>query len=395
MQNRLIWKKLLSEVDTQEIVVITGPRQVGKTTTLHWLLDQIPSKNKIYFDLENIVDRELFETKNYDSLISEFKIRGLAFTEKLYIALDEIQLLPNLPSVVKYLYDHYQIKFFLTGSSSYYIKNRFSESMAGRKIVYEMFPLCFQEYLNFQGVDYNLPEEISINSDFSINSYELLKNYYEQYIEFGGLPKVVLTTDIHRKKQLLEEIFSSYINLDVQTLADFKSTNDLRRVIKLLASRIGSRLNVSELANITGLSRVTIDNYIEFLEQTYLIRTIPAFSKSQDVQNRLLKKPYFVDTGIANVNADLSSGSKFENSVCQQLSAYGDLSYFTNRDGEVDFILDLKDKFLAFEVKETPTKSDDDTLKRRIQNLGITQSRIIGKEQSVRFTEYLWGGLIR
>ncbi|MFH1749817.1 MAG: ATP-binding protein [bacterium] len=395
MQNRHLWKKLLPEIDTQEIVVITGARQVGKTTTLHWLLDTIPSENKYYFDLENLIDRELFETKNYDSLIHEFQTRGLSTEKRLYIALDEIQLLPNLPSVVKYLYDHYQIKFFLTGSSSYYIKNRFSESMAGRKIVYEMFPLSFQEFLDFQGVEHVLPEKLPLTMDFPVSTYELLRTHYEQYIEYGGLPKVVLTVNVDRKKQLLEEIFSSYINLDVQTLSDFKSTNDLRKVIKLLASRIGSRLNVSELANVTGLSRITIDNYIEFLEQTYLIRTIPVFSRSQDVQNRLLKKPYFVDTGIANVNADLSGGSKFENTICNQLSLYGDLSYFANRDGEVDFILNYEGAPLAFEVKETPTRSDDETLKRRIQNLDISQSRIIGKEQSARFTEYLWGGLIR
>ena len=395
MQYRHIWKKLQLEIDTQEIVVITGPRQVGKTTTLHWLLDKIPSKNKHYFDLENLIDRELFETKNYDSLIHDLQTRGLSTNERLYIALDEIQLLPNLPSVVKYLYDHYKIKFFLTGSSSYYIKNRFSESMAGRKIVYEMFPLCFQEFLDFKGIKHVLPENLSLDMDFPISTFELLQDHYEQYIEFGGLPKVVLTANVERKKQLLEEIFSSYINLDVQTLSDFKSTNDLRKVIKLLASRIGSRLNVSELSNITGLSRITVDNYIEFLEQTYLIRTIPVFSYSQDVQNRLLKKPYFVDTGIANVNADLSSGSKFENTIAHQLSLYGDLSYYANRDGEVDFILNYHGNPLAFEVKETPTRSDDETLKRRIQNLDISQSRIIGKEKSIRFTKYLWGGLIK
>jgi hypothetical protein len=105
---------------------------------------------------------------------------------------------------------------------------------------------------------------------------------------------------------LLEEIFSSYINLDVQSLADFKSINDLRKVIKLLAARIGNKLNSSELANITGLSRTTINSYIDFLEQTYLIRTVPVFSKSADVQSRMLKKLYFIDTGIANINADLS-----------------------------------------------------------------------------------------
>ncbi len=395
MQYRLLWQTLVRELETPEIIVITGPRQVGKTTTLHFLLEQIPTSNKYYFDLENIIDRELFETKNYDTLISEFEKRGLSTKNRLILALDEIQLLPNLPSIVKYLYDHYRIKFLLTGSSSFYIKHRFSESMAGRKLLFELLPLRFSEFLDFKGITYTLQESLPIAEEFSPNTFELLHTQYEEYIQYGGLPKVVLTPDISRKKQLLEEIFSSYINLDVTSLSDFKSTTDLRKIIKLLASRIGNRLNVSELANIIGISRTTVDNYIQFLQHSYLIRTIPAFSNSGDVQNRLLKKPYFIDTGIANVNADLSSGSKFENTICHQLSFYGNLSYFTNRDGEIDFIVRSVNSTAALEVKETPTKFDNDTLKRRAESLDISSYRIIGKEQTAKFHDYLWGGIIK
>lgn len=396
MQKRRIWELLQRELETDEVVVITGPRQVGKTTTLHWILTQIPSKNKHYFDLENLADRELFEVKNYDALIHEFQNRGLSLEEKLYIALDEIQLLENVPSIVKYLYDHYQIKFFLTGSSSYYIKNTFSESMAGRKVIYEMFPLSFQEFLDFRGFPYTLSEEFPWTIDFIDPAYQQLNAYYQEYVEYGGLPRVVLTHDVHRKKQLLEEIFSSYINIDVQTFADFRSTTDLRRIIKLLAVRIGSKLNVSEIANITGLSRITVNSYIEFLEQTYLIVTVPAYSRSPDVQMRLLRKPYFVDTGIANVNADLSSGSKFENTVRHQLSFWkGRLSYFSDRDGEIDFILDNGKERGAFEVKETPTAHDNVTLKRRAEKLHITKYRIIGREPSATFSHFLWAGFIK
>jgi uncharacterized protein len=397
MQQRRIWKKLATEIHTDEVVVITGPRQVGKTTTLKWLLDKIPSQNKLYFDLENLIDRELFETKNYEVLLQAFQNRGLSLSEKIYIGLDEIQLLENLPSVVKYLYDHHQIKFFLTGSSSYYIKNRFSESMAGRKVIYEMFPLSFQEFIDFRGFAYSTEsEEFFHFIEFSDPAYQQLKDYYQEYIEFGGLPKVVLTTDEDRKRQLLEEIFSSYINIDVQALADFKSTTDLRKVIKLLAARVGSRLNVSEIASITGLTRVTVDNYIQFLEQTYLIRTIPAFSRSTDVQTRLQRKPYFIDTGIANVNADLSSGSKFENTICHQLTFWdGSLSYFDDRDGEIDFIVNNKGKLGAFEVKETATETDYKTLVRRAEKLGITKCRVVGRVPSATFINFLWGGFIK
>ncbi len=392
MHKRQVWSTIQQEITTDEVVVITGPRQVGKTTTLKWLLQQIKGKNKIYFDLENLADRELFETKDYDSLLNEFQNRGLDLDQKIYIALDEIQLLPNLPSIVKYLYDHYQIKFFLSGSSSYYIKHRFTESMAGRKVIYEMFPLTFSEFLDFQGVDYTLDSRLSIDKDFSDTLFQKLDTYYQEYIEYGGLPKVVLADSVRRKRSLLEEIFSSYINIDVQTLADFKSTKDLRNLIKLLASRVGSRLNVSELASILGITRVTVESYLEFLEQTYLIRSISVYSKSLDIKTRMQRKVYFIDTGIANVNGDLSGGAKFENTVCHQLQFYGDLSYFANRDGEIDFILDKDGEKFAFEVKETPTRTDQDILERRAQKLDIANTRVIGEQPPARFKSFLWGG---
>src|SRR3989339_800741 len=199
MLKRHIWSTLEKEISTDEIIVITGPRQVGKTTTLNWLLEKIPSKNKLKLDLENIVDRELFETQNYESLMIEFQNRGLSTQEKMYVALDEIQRGKNVPSIVKYLHDHYDIKFFLTGSSSFYIKNHFSESMAGRKIIYEMFPLSFPEYVDFRGFMYSTDnEEFFEHIRFSNAAYQQLKDYYQEYIEFGGLPKVALTLDRDR-----------------------------------------------------------------------------------------------------------------------------------------------------------------------------------------------------
>lgn len=392
MKTRIIWEKLQKEIITDEIIVITGPRQVGKTTTIHWLLDQIESDNKIYFDLQNIADKELFETKDFNDLVKEFENRGLDTASKVFVAIDEIQLLETLPTIVKYLHDHHNIKFFLTGSSSFYIKNKFSESMAGRKVIYEMFPLRFQEFIDFKGVNYKLPSQLELDAQFNNHAYNLLSTLYREYIEYGGLPKIVLTDDIDRKKQLLKEVFSSYITLDVEVLADFKSSLNLRRIIKLLASRIGSRININELSSVTGISRPTIDSYIEFLEKTYLIKNLDVYSNSPSVQIRKAGKIYFVDTGIANLNADLSSGGKYENTLCHQLSFYGNLNYYSGREGEIDFIVD---KTISIEAKETPTHTDLTKLNTRSANIGIKNTRLIGKEQSAKFNDYLWGGYIR
>jgi len=398
MQTRSIWPILRKEIEKDQILVITGARQVGKTTTVQWLLSQIQSTNQYYFDLENIRNRNLFSVEDYDSIISEFQNLGLDTSERMYIALDEIQLLPHLPSLIKYLHDHYQIKFIVTGSSSYYLKNLFSESMAGRKIIYELFPLSFAEFLNFKEEEYSLPE-FAFDLKFSEFAYAKLKHLYDEYLEFGGLPKVVLTKNTKEKKRLLINIFSSYINLDVQSLSDFRSLQDFSRLVQLLAARIGNKVNVNNFSEILGLSRQTINSYLEFMEQTYLIRLIKPLSTSSDVQLRVAPKLYFVDTGIAHINYDMSLGARYENAVCHQLflhaqpTVFGrDLNYFDQDRSEIDFVLN---KTQAFEVKETPVSADLSKLSRDADKAGLKEYRLIGHNKPVAFDDFLWGGLIQ
>jgi len=315
----------------------------------------------------------------------------------MYIAIDEIQLVSELPSIVKYLYDNYNIKFLITGSSSYYLKNLFSQSMAGRKNIYELYPLSFGEFLRFKQEDYSL-SKFSYNIPYSDLSYNKLSPLYSEYIEFGGLPKVVLTPNFQDKKTALQMIFSSYINLDVQSLSEFRSIKEFTKLVELLAGRIGNKVNLSQLSKILGISRQTVDSYLAFMEQTYLIRLIKPFSKSTDVTVRISPKLYFVDTGIANINYDLSAGVKFENTVCQQLflnaddSAFGrNLAYFTDSNSEIDFILNNQ---YAFEVKETPIDTDLIKLSRNAEKIKISKFRLIGKNKSASFDNFIWGGQI-
>lgn len=121
-------------------------RRVGKSTALKYLLSQIEHSNKTYIDLEKIENRVLFSENAYATIEAGLKSLGINFNKPCIIALDEIQLVPSSVSVIKYLYDTYGIKFLLTGSSSFYLKNHFSESLAGRKRIFEMYPLTFQEF---------------------------------------------------------------------------------------------------------------------------------------------------------------------------------------------------------------------------------------------------------
>ena len=152
---RKIYPKLKEHLDKKEITVLTGMRRTGKTTLVKQLLSDIASENKIYIDLQILANQDIFSVRNFDGIIETFKQRGLDFTRRAYIALDEIQLIKEMPGILKYLHDAYDIKFIVTGSSSYYLKNLFTESLAGRKKIFELYPLDFGELLIFKGISVN------------------------------------------------------------------------------------------------------------------------------------------------------------------------------------------------------------------------------------------------
>lgn len=388
---RKIYPLLKEHIKNKQAIVITGMRRTGKTTLVKQLLEDIPSQNKLYIDLERVDNRELFAEKNYDAIIAAFEQRGLNKSQKMYVAIDELQLMPKAPSVVKYLYDHYDIKFILTGSSSYYLKNFFSESLAGRKKIFELYPLDFGEFLTFKGMPW--AKENFASKKFSSAEYERTKVFYEEYIEYGGFPEVALAKNIQDKRDILSDIVSSYVNIDIRTLADFRNQEHIYALMKMLAARAGSKLDYSKLSRLTGISRPTILTYVQFLERTYLITRLPVVAKNPDREIVKAKKIYVCDNGILNTLADVSSGVKFENAIFIQLRHHGSISYYSLKTGnEIDFILDDR---IAFEVKESPTESTKTRLAELAKRAGISSYRLVGRHQVPKFNDYIWGGEIR
>jgi uncharacterized protein len=389
---RTVFPALQEHLENKQVTVLTGMRRTGKTTLVKQLMTVSDIKQKIYFDLERIDNRLLFSEDNYETIIYALTQRGVNFSEKVLLAIDEIQLVPNLPSVIKYLYDNYEIKFLLTGSSSYYIKNRFNESLAGRKKIFDIYPLTFNELLTFKNVVFKTQTDFTA-APFITSEYERLKHYYEEYINYGGFPEVVLMNKVRDKADLINDILSSYINLDIISVSDLRKTTEIYKLIKLLAVRIGSKLDISKLTNLTTMNRATVENYLELFEQSYLIRTVPVLSNSPDREIVKARKVYFLDNGIAAVCAELSSGSKFENAVFNQLLHFGDIAYYQLKTGrEIDFILD---KNTAFEVKETAEEGDIKNLKRIAKNLNIEQNFVVARHPNTLFSGFLWGGFVQ
>jgi len=388
---RKISKSLREHLSLRQITVITGMRRTGKTTLVKQILSEVNSENKLYIDFERFDERELFMEKNYENIIYALSQRGLDFSQKVWLALDEIQNVPNLDSVIKYLYDKYNIKFILTGSCSFYLKNRVTESLAGRKKIFELFTLDFGEFFTFKEVPFQSGDWKKLN--FNASEYERLKMYYDEFVEYGGFPEVVLTKNVFEKRDLVQDILSSYINVDVRTLSDFRDIHNLERLIKLLGTRAGSRIDYSKLAILSGISRPTLYNYLNFLEKTYIIWQMPVLTHNPDREIVKANKLFFHDNGILNALSPVSEGVKFENTVFNQLKHWGELRYYSLKNGrEIDFILNGE---IAFEAKVSPTAIDLKTLAHIAENLQINQYRLIGKHPTPNFSNFIWAGEIR
>ncbi len=374
MKPRFIFEEIKKHWDSPEAIVVTGMRRTGKTTLLQSIYEQISSKNKIFLDLENPLNRKYFEEDNYERIKMSFNILGIDFSVKSFIFLDEIQFVKNLPSVVKYFIDHYQVKFFLTGSASYYLKNLFTESLAGRKVIFELFPLSFQEFLIFKEVSIKIPRD---TGHITQPIFDLLSPLYEEYIHFGGFPGVVLRSSSDEKKKGLEDIFTSFFQLEVLQLGDFRKNEVIRDLMLLLMQRLGSRLDIQKVSKELGVSRSTLQDYIAFLEGTYFIKTIRPFGLGRNSEIRKMPKIYICDTGMANHFARLDLGALFENSVFQNLRLHGEISYYQKKTGvEIDFIFGRKQ---AYEVKVSPQISDVKKLQGLGRGINLKEFKVVSK----------------
>jgi predicted AAA+ superfamily ATPase len=269
------------------------------------------------------------------------------------------------------------------------MKDAFSESLAGRKMIFEIWPLGFDEFLRFKNE--KTPEyfgDFSPVPQFYINKYQ---PYYEEYLDFGGFPEIALLDNPEEKKAMLNDIFESFLQFDIKFLADFTKTDEVYKIINLLSARTGSKIDYTKLSGMSGINRHKVKDYLIFLEKAYFIRIITPFVVNKDREIALQPKIYFTDNGILNLMGRISSGALFENSVANQLSKKGKLNYYARRSGqEIDFILNGD---TAIEVKETPSMADYRTLSRRAKAIGIDKYFLAGRYSPAGdFTNFVYGG---
>lgn len=359
-------RQVMDEIDhylqTDEVIVLQGARQVGKTSILLYIQRQLQEQGQrvTYIDLEDsrfvaILDRGVSEFITYlreegqlvDNLVQQGK--------KLFVMIDEIQYLDNPSSFLKLIADHHRyLKLIVSGSSSFAMKNKFRDSLVGRTIHFEIFPLSFQETLLFRGINFQsgLPNTIKKTAE--------LKALYQEYALFGGYPKVVLTPEVEMKERYLQQILDTYVRKDIHDLAEVRDVNRFNRLLEILASQSGNLLNLTELSNTCGLAFQTVERYLFLLEQTYVLRLVRPFSRNLRSEITKTPKIFFYDTGLMQtlwlkrLQKEVL-GPVFETSLFAELiKCLGaeQVYYWRNTNKqEIDFIVRQPDHLLALEAK--------------------------------------------
>ena len=379
MKERLLYHDLMRYLDHKNALVVTGMRQVGKTTLLRQVYEQVQHP-KLWFDFENPLDTLYFEDNDYRAIYHILKEKAKAGEgERLFVFIDEIQYLPEITRIMKYHIDHFGVKYLVTGSSYFYLKNLFPESLSGRKFLFPLHPLSFREVRYFHGLiterEALKPFEPEKEFNYRMVSYKELRPLYDSYLEFGGFPEVVTTRDTETKRMVLKNIFSSFFEKDLQLLSDLQDIRELRDMIRLLVPRTGNLIDVTRISSELGTHRVKIYQFFEFLQASFFIRLLPKFTHSIDRSVAGGRKIYFTDTGLLNTIGKVNEGQLFETAVGNQLAALGELSFYNRRNtAEIDFILDRE---IAFEVKLTTTPRDLEQLKKVCLQAGIEKYCLI------------------
>jgi len=362
LYKRDIQEKINKWLEKEEIILLNGPRQVGKTSLLKLLrnklmLRQIKKEQIFYLNLEKLeVQNDL--NKSPQNLLNYITIKN----RKAYFLLDEIQYLDNPSNFLKHIYDEYRnkVKLIITGSSSLELKAKLQDSLAGRKISFMVNPLCFGEFLRFKKADVL---DYYHKGDIPLEVQNKMKKLLDEYLLFGGMPKVVLTDGKEAKKILLKNYVSDYVNKDIRYIGKIDSLLKFNQLVKILASQIGDLLNINELTNTLNMPRKKAESYLDLLEYTFILDRIVPYHKNIRSQITKMPKVYWTDLGIRNQILDNftkltgrnDNGKLFENFVYLELKNKMNKEkihfYRTVHKAEIDFIFEKNGIVYPIETK--------------------------------------------
>ena len=373
---RNLEETILKYLDAPEIIAVVGARQSGKTTMINQLIKNFKKAKSISFEDQTAL--RVFEESPDDFI--KIYIQG-----NKYLFIDEFQYSKNGGKILKYIFDNQQnssgakqkTKIIISGSSSIDLTVQAIKYLVGRILVFNLYPFSFQEFLSAKDENYlKIYKEYrkqahrfkDIEIKISKPVHQKLLGYYEEYLLFGGYPRIVLENDYQSKKELLANIYNTYFLREVKDILGLIDDYKLDNLIKALALQIGNLIDYKELSRLSGYSYPSLKKYLNFLEKTYIAKFIKPFYKNK--RTEIVKNPkiYFFDTGLRNFIADdfrkldrrTDKGALLENGLAQEFikNSYQFNFWRDKKKNEIDFILSLGDKkTVAVESKAYLTNS--------------------------------------
>lgn len=360
MIKRSLLEALKDHLFEKEISLVVGPRQAGKTTLLRLLEKYLEDQGKttVFLNLDVEADKRFFSSQ--EALIQKIQLE--AGIKKAYVFIDEIQRKENAGVFLKGIYDmNLPYKFIASGSGSLELKEKIHESLAGRKRLFELGTLSFEEFVNYK-TNYRYEEKLH---DFFYVEEQKTRDLLEEYLAFGGYPRVVIEETHAEKRKVIDEIYRSYIDHDISLLLGVKKSDEFINLVKIMASQIGQLINHTELSSTLGISLPTVKEYLWYLEKTFILRKVTPYFRN--IRKEIIKNPiyYFYDLGLrnhalgvlGNLTNPIDKSYVFKNFIFNQIRekithTSAQIHFWrTKAKAEVDFIIDKGLEIIPLEAK--------------------------------------------
>jgi len=349
--HRILEKKIEAYLNKREIIAIVGARQCGKTTLMGYIFDKIKNKNKKFITFEDRDILELF-VKDIKGFVEKY-IKG---TDFLFI--DEFQYAKQGGKQLKFIYDTEKTKIIISGSSATDLSVQGIKYLVGRIFAFRLDPFSFEEYLRFK--DQRL-YNIYIKNSLSTPIIKEINKYYDEFVVYGGYPRVALSEDNNEKEEILKNIYNTYFLKEIKEILQLHDDFKLSKLIKLLALQTGGLTNYNELCLATGFDYKDLLKNLNILKKTFVCLESRPFFTNKKKELVKIPKIYFLDNGFRNyiiknfqkLEDRTDSGSLNENFIASELVKKEiELKYWRTKVGaEVDFIIEKNGEIKPIEAK--------------------------------------------
>ncbi len=345
-------QNIVNSLEPKRVLVVYGPRRVGKTTLLNDYI-KTQSGKRVYFSTGDDINlRKIIQSEERDRILEfarPFEI----------IAIDEAQFIPSIGLGAKMMIDAFPEKnIILTGSSSLDLSNKVGEPLTGRHFTLTLLPLSQGEIMN--GSRFQLTGEL------------------ENFLIYGSYPEILNEPDLERKRKILTELVSSYLFKDALALEAVRSPDTLLDIAKCLAFQVGNEVSINEVARTAKTDSKTAAKYLDLLEKMFIVRRVRGFSRN--LRNEISKKPkyYFLDNGVRNAMISQFNplslrndvGALWENFIFMELvkktgieEGYDNYYFWRTHTGqEIDIIKETNGNLTAIECKWSKTDTSEPPL---------------------------------